>query len=111
LKTTQARTQGDLDGTVRLFKDLGRSQQATELVERFMAEKKAPREFFDLSEYAFAGEIKDPDVIEAFSAKVATFKDERDPIAVLKNIARQKAWHEDDIRLVAKLTPDDFRAF
>jgi hypothetical protein len=64
------------------------------------------RKLFDLQNYAFSDNIKDPDVIRAFNEKLATFKDERNPADVLSSVGQ--GWNVEDLSLLATLPVADY---
>jgi hypothetical protein len=53
----------NLSGTVSIFKELGRPEQAAEILRHYISIHGEGRELFDLRNYPFASEVKDPDVI------------------------------------------------
>ena len=57
----------NMNSTIQLFKELGRPEQATELLRYYVDSRNADPKFFDLDNYHFRGEISDPDVIQAFN--------------------------------------------
>jgi hypothetical protein len=70
-KTARRITPLNLNGTVRLLRELGRQDKAEELIEFYMAERKDETALFDLSDYSFAGEITETSILDKFKAKVA----------------------------------------
>jgi hypothetical protein len=100
----------NLNGTVALFKDLGREAQAKELIAYYVTHHPGDQRFFILRHSAFGQEIKDPDVRAAFAAKAASFAVEFDPNETLRRIAETNAWTDQDVANLAMLTPQDFRA-
>jgi hypothetical protein len=61
------------NGTVRLFKELGRAEQAKALAQHYVDIRNEPAEFWDLNDYAFKSDVTDPDLIAAFAQKHASF--------------------------------------
>ena len=98
----------NLDGTVRLFKELGRAEQAAEMIKTYMDAHSDDQKLFDLQNYPFTDNIRDPDVIRAFNEKFATFKDERNPAEVLLSVGQ--GWNSEDLSLLATLPADDYYA-
>jgi hypothetical protein len=96
----------NLNGTVELFKELRRADQAAEMIKHYIESRNEDRKFFDLSDFPFSGEISDPDVIEAFKNKCATFHEERDPVDILLNI--HAGWRNDDIEWLATLSVEEY---
>ena len=62
-KDVQHRTLLDLNGAVGLLKDLGRPEQATQIIAHYIASRGENRKAFDLDTYPFKDKIDDPDVI------------------------------------------------
>ncbi len=98
----------NLSGTVRLFKGLGRSDEAEELVQLYVMEREEDREFWDLANHVFPGDKVDPDVETAFEKKLESLIAKFDPVAVLLKIAEQDSWHTRDVQKLASLSSDDY---
>jgi hypothetical protein len=98
----------NLNGTVRLFKELGRREQAAEIIKHYVAVHGEDREFFDLDNYPFGGDVKDPDVLRAFSEKYATFKVQRDITTTLLSMANMNGWSEKDITTLSTLAVQEY---
>lgn len=96
----------NLNGTVTLFKELGRPAQAKEMLDYYMAERQEPRRFFDLEENLFADNITDPDVRAAFDARIAEAPELHDVKAVLSSI--KGGWSEDAISILATTSPEEY---
>lgn len=93
----------NLSGTVSLFKELGRPQQAAEMLKHYITTHENDRELFNLQNYPFSSDVKDPDVIRAFNDKFATFKSDRDPKTILLSMANTNGWGPDDITFLSAL--------
>jgi hypothetical protein len=99
----------NLNGTVRLLKNLGAPERATEAVKLYIRGRSGEdRSFFDLVNDPFGNEVDDPEVRAAFDDKFASFVDERSPQDVLVPIAKNSSWSRDDIALLGRLSADDF---
>jgi len=97
----------NLNGTVRLFKELDRSEQARSMIGYYVDNRQEPRQFFDLEQYPFSGDISDPDVISAFKAKLDSFPSApatSDMLAALKG----GSWDTDTIDNLASLSTDEY---
>ncbi|MDZ4319932.1 MAG: hypothetical protein U1A07_14005, partial [Phenylobacterium sp.] len=91
------------------FKELGREEQAKALAQQYVDIRNEPVEFWDLSEYAFKGDVTDPDLIAAFAEKHASFAPPAlDAGDVLIRISRQSGWNTRDVEFLANLTAQDF---
>lgn len=85
----------NLNGTVTLFKELGRTEQASQMIHHYVSGRDEERKFFDLSEHPFSGEITDTDVINAFKEKCASLADTRDMSAMLLRL--KDSWNSDTL--------------
>jgi hypothetical protein len=55
------------------------------------------------------GEVKDPDVIRAFTDKYATYKQDREsPEAILSRMANTNGWNPEDITALSSLSVDEY---
>jgi len=105
----QSVSKTNLNGAVTLLKDLGRAEQARELIQYFVQTRVAERDFWDLDEDSFAENVTDPDVIAALNGKLATFEPEaNNPEAILLNIANTRGWNRRDLLVLSALTVEDF---
>lgn len=102
----QAISPQNADGTIELFRKLGRDKQADEMVEYYMKERNEDLDFYDPHSAFFAP--KDPKLVKAFADKLASFKDIRNPKDILIQIARSSGWNPEDIATLAGLSMDDF---
>lgn len=96
----------NLNGTLTLFKDLGRPDQAKELLDHYMTFRQEPRGFFDLEEYAFAENITDPDVRAAFDARAAEIPETRDIAAMLLSI--KDGWNDETLTALSTARVDEY---
>ena len=99
----------NLAGTVSLFKDLGREDQAKELLQFYMDQRLEGRDFFDLGESPFGGDVRDPDVREAFGQKLATFDERQNPVEILLRVGMDRGWSPQDLDTLAELSATDFQ--
>jgi hypothetical protein len=106
MQNVQVVSSTNLDGTVRLFKEMGRTEQAAEMIRTYVEAHGDDRKLFDLDNYSFGYSVKDPDVIRAFREKFLTFKDERNPADILLSIGQ--GWSDEDLSLLAELSIDDY---
>lgn len=104
----QAISLSNLDGTVRLLKDLGREQQAVQLIKYFFEQRNEQKEFYDLERVPFGDQVVDPDVSEAVKVKFNSFKDIRRPEDVLRQIADRRSWSPPDTKLLSALSVENY---
>jgi hypothetical protein len=100
-----------LNGTIRLFRDMGRDKQADEMLAAYVKAHEGDRAFFDFRNHHFMADDEiDPALRAAFSDQYTSFVDERDPLVVLLAITNSSSWNEADVELLAKLTADEWVA-
>lgn len=98
----------NLNGTVWLFKELGRQDLANDVIRRYLEVRGDNRRPFDLQIHPFRDKIDDPDVIQAFQERCAALKDERDPVEVLLSMAKMNGWNDEDISALSSLGADRY---
>ena len=106
-KTFQYITPLNLDGTVRLMKDLNQADTAAELIALYVQGRNEGRTFFDLDQYSFAGDVTDPDVRAAFKAKHDSMNVDKDVRAMLLGL--KGGWNDETIRTLADLSVEEYR--
>lgn len=110
-KTPNAISPTNLSGTIGLLKDIGWGGDIQEVIAGYVAARgDEPKGFWDLPNSTFGAEVRDPDVRAAFSNKLATFDEDREPVAILTEIGRRQGWSRDDLTFLATLSADDFYA-
>lgn len=107
-KGVQYITPMNMSSTVTLFKELGRTVQAGEMLKHYVEERSAEPRLFNLRAYPFAESVSDPDVIQAFKDKHATFKEEISPAEILLRIADNHSWSPQDITTLSTLPVDEY---
>ena len=99
----------NLNGTVTLFKELGRPDQAKEIIQHYVASRGEERELFNLRKHLFMAEVTDPEVVGAFTDKYATYKQSREnPEAILSRMAGTNGWNPEDITILSSLSVDEY---
>jgi hypothetical protein len=68
----------NLNGTIKLLKDLNHADLATELIEMYVSGREENRLLFDLSLSPFGDQVNDPEVRMAFQEKLKTLHKEED---------------------------------
>jgi hypothetical protein len=97
----------NLNGTVTLFKKLGRLDQAHEIIKQYVENRAEGRRFFDLEHYAFSSDITDPDIKKAFNEKCAKLKYKRDVPAML--LALKEGLSDEVLSELAAAPVDEYR--
>lgn len=99
----------NINGTVRLFREYGRSDDADALIADYVAAQPDDPAFFDIRNHHFsADDALDPALEQAFNTRRNGFIDNRDPAVVLLDLANDHGWSEDDELLLSKVSSTDF---
>jgi len=100
----------NLDGTIRLFKDLGRPTQATELLKLYTDNRTDLQSFWDLEQYAFSGDVRDPEVKQAIADKLKSFGKEKVSMGGLLEAmgGTSKGWNMQDVSAIAALPVEEY---
>lgn len=96
------------NSTIRLLKDIGRVQQATELIQFYLDQRGVA--ILDRTHHFQENDIDEPEFLAAFEARAAAIVDDREPASVLEAIASKNSWDRKDVALLASLTADDYFA-
>lgn len=97
----------NMNATIRLFRQLDRSKEASELITKYIEANKDRKGLFDLDEYAFANDIDDPEVISKFNQQLSAQKEIKSAKDVLNRIAGKNGWGSSDEEVLANTTEDE----
>lgn len=98
----------NLNGTVTLFKELGRGEQAKDLISLYVASRGDSPKLFDMAIMPFADHVTDADVREAFEKKRCAVETKRHPKEILLEIGDKRRWSPEDMKVLTELSVDDF---
>lgn len=107
-KNTKYITVINLNGTVRLFRDLNRHKQADELIEHYICVRKGEKNIFDLDEYAFAGDIDDETILDRFRRIKEETREHKSLKEALAVIAGKDSGGSNDADILANATVDEY---
>jgi hypothetical protein len=107
MQNAQYITPTNVSGTATLFKDLGRPEQAKEMLDHYMATRDEPRAFFDLEDDAFGGHVTDPDVRSAFKKKFDSLQEKRDIKSML--LALKEGWNDETLNALSTLPVEEYQ--
>lgn len=96
------------NGTVALFKEVGRKSQASEMIERYIESRPNDRSAFDLANDPFGADVTDPDLLQRLTKKYTEFKDERPLRDILINIAQQHGWSRQDLATLSMSSAEEY---
>jgi len=101
---------GTLSGTVKLFKQFGRADQAEAMIARYVEARSGEPGLFDLNSNPFGITADDPGVRSAFEVKEAEPRESANFVALLNS--SKENWSADVVEALAAASVDDyFRAF
>ncbi len=105
-------TPGNLNGTVRLFKELGKEKKASEIIDFYIQQRKTEKELFNMKETNFFGDIRDEEIIGKFNAEYQASVAVENASDVLKRIANKNGWNlEDEVVLANTSIADYYQLF
>lgn len=100
----------NLDGTVRLFRELGKDQLADDIIDLYVQEKRDEKAVFALSNHPFRGDIKDNKLKDKFVEIHESQKEERTLKDVLAKLSDKDGWGADDERILTNTSPEEYYA-
>ena len=99
----------NLDSTIKLIKLLGHSAEATDVLADFIRKSDKGAGYWDLANH-HTGDVVDPDVICAFKQKKKELAVDPDPKEILLKIAERSGWSPDDVKFLARVSVEDYKA-
>lgn len=109
LENLQTISPSNLSVTAGLLRENGRDAEADNLIDQYVAVD-WPRSFYDVDAREFFGVTPEPRLLAGLEARREAFVDLRTPREVLDAVKETGAWHDADLELLARLTPDEFEA-
>jgi len=98
----------DLDGAVKLFRELRCSELADELIELFIVTHRSNSKVFNLSDYHFSGRVTDSKIVDRFNEIAAEEHEEKTIQSVLQRIAGKDGWNQEDEVTLANATVEAY---
>jgi len=98
----------NLNGTVNLFKELGESSKATELIDYYIEKRKSETQLFNLDESNVFGDVLDAEIIEKFKIVYAEVEVSETAIQVLKRISGNSGWNQKDEIVLVNTSVDEY---
>lgn len=100
----------NLDGTIRLFRELGKDELADDIINLYIQEKNGDKKMFEFKNYPFRGDIKDSKLKEQFDAINESRKEKRTLKDVLAKISDKDGWGSDDEYILSHASPEEYYA-
>lgn len=101
-------TPTNLNGTVRLFRELGEEDKASEIIDFYIQQRKGEKELFNMKEVNFFGDIKDEEIISKFNGVYQASVTVESAADVLKRIAGKNGWNQEDEVVLANTSIDEY---
>jgi hypothetical protein len=98
----------NLDGTVTLFRELGRDAVADEVIETYVSARQTEIGLFSLDNNPFRHRIRDEKLLQRFDAECQTRKVIRSLRDVLTKIAGKDGWGGDDEEILSTATVEEY---
>lgn len=98
----------NLNGTVSLFRELGRNNETTRAIDAYIVARGQELEIFNLSNSHFFGDKIDAEIIDRFDKQF--LQNEKKEIAkeVLLRISDQNGWNQKDEAILANTSVDEY---
>lgn len=101
-------TPSNLNGTVSLFRELGKEREASRIIDIYMEQRTDETDLFNLQDNDFFDSIKDAEIIEKFDIKYNATVTTESAKEVLANIAGKNTWGPSDEVVLASTTIDEY---
>ncbi len=98
----------NLNGTLKIFKELGWPEQAQQLLDFYMANRHEKAAFFDLNAHPFGSDISEPELRAAFAGRRASAPKNQDLAQTLSRIGKNQGWDEEDLEFLASASVSDY---
>jgi hypothetical protein len=100
----------DLDGTVRLFRELGKDALADQVIEIYIRERQSEKSLFSIDDFPFRDHIKDKKLLQEFAVVYQTKKEKRTLRDVLAKIAGKDGWGGGDEEILSSASVEEYIA-
>jgi hypothetical protein len=98
----------NLNGTVTLFRELGETEKASELIDFYITLRGEEKQLFNVEENNFFGDIRDEEIIKKFKEKYSNTVSTESVEQVLERIASKDGWNQKDEVILANTTADEY---
>lgn len=98
----------NLNGTVRLFRELGEPDKASQIIDHYISVRKNEKELFNFNENNFFGDIKDQEIIDKFNGQYEASVVSEDARMVLARISGKNSWNQKDEIVLSNTTEDEY---
>jgi hypothetical protein len=97
------------NSTIVLLRELGEFEKADELLALYVADR-ADERLLDRTRWFAPNDVTDPAFLEAIESQEKLAEDRRKPVDVLSEMTKKGSWTQKDIRLLWKVSVDEYVA-
>ncbi|MBY0446853.1 MAG: hypothetical protein K2Q15_16785, partial [Burkholderiales bacterium] len=101
-------TPRNLNGTVFLFRKLGKEEKASEIIDIYIDSRKDEVELFNIKEVNIFGDLIDEEIINKFNVIYSQSVATETAKQVLDRIAGQNGWNQNDELVLGSTTVDNY---
>lgn len=98
----------NLNGTVKLFRELGKDDKASEIIDIYIQERKEEKELFNIDENDFFGDVSDSEIVQKFDEIYKSSVITENAVQVLRRIAGKRGWGQSDEVVLANTSVDEY---
>lgn len=98
----------NLNGTVSLFRELGRNDEATLAIESYIAARSQEVDIFNLSNSHFFGDKIDSEIIDKFNKQLLKNVKTETVKEVLLRVSEQSGWNQKDETILANANANEY---
>lgn len=98
----------NLNGTVTLFRELGKEKLASEVIDFYIKERSEEIELFNMKENNFFGDIKDKEIVAKFNEHYAASIVNENAEQVLLRIVEENGWSDKDEIILANTSEEEY---
>lgn len=98
----------NLNGTVRLFRDLGESEKASELIDFYISTRNNEIDLFNPDEYKFFDCNPDEEILSKFNKAYLKLAKTENAKQVLERISGKNGWNTEDEVILANTSVDEY---
>jgi len=101
-------TPNNLNASVKLFRDCGEDDKATEMIDHYISERQTEHSLFKEGNYNYFGGDFDAEVVQKFANQYHKKFEIETAESVLMKIANNNGWNPEDITILASATPEEY---
>ncbi len=100
----------NLNGTVSLFRELGRNVEAAHAIDGYIVARCHEPEIFNLSNSHFFGDKIDSEIVDKFNKQFFLNEKKQSAKEILLKISEKNGWNQKDIEILANTSAEDYYA-